>query len=52
MASWSEKRKFVYASIVISFVVVVIGIPIFLLLYKAPSCFDGKRNGGEKWVVS
>lgn len=47
MATWSEKRKLIYAT---GFVVVIfglIGVPAFLLLYKAPTCFDGKQNSNE-----
>jgi len=50
MATWAERRKFMYALAVIIFIVGVIGIPAFLLIYKAPTCFDGKQNGGERGV--
>jgi hypothetical protein len=50
MATWSEKRKFIYASVAVLFVIGVIGVPSFLLLYKAPTCFDGKMNGNEKGI--
>lgn len=50
MASWSDKRKFIYASVAVLFVIGAIGVPAFLLLYKAPTCFDSKQNGDEKGV--
>jgi hypothetical protein len=45
--SWASKRKLVFASIAIGVVFLVVGIPTFLLFYKAPTCFDLKQNGGE-----
>lgn len=50
MASWSRKRRFIYAIslIVIAFVVIIV--PIFLLFYKAPTCTDGILNGKELGV--
>lgn len=50
MATWSEKRKFIYATVVVLIVVVAIVIPVFSLVYKAPTCFDGKKNGSESGV--
>jgi hypothetical protein len=50
MASWSEKRKFIYATSTLIVIIGVIGIPAFLFFYKAPTCFDGKQNGNEKGV--
>ena len=35
------------ASIVILAIILIVGLPAFLLLYKAPTCFDGKQNQGE-----
>lgn len=32
------------------FLVLVIGIPIFVSVYRAPTCFDNKRNHGEEGV--
>ncbi len=48
MSSWSSRRKSLYGLGTIVAVVVVIGIPVFLLWYKAPSCFDSIQNGDEK----
>jgi len=47
MASWAAKRKFTYLSIFILVVVVIIGLPTFFIVYKAPSCVDNKQNQGE-----
>ena len=35
---------------VIIVVVGAIGFPAFFYFYKAPTCFDGKRNGGEQGI--
>lgn len=50
MDSWSQKRKTIYAGITIVLALVIIGVPAFLIFYKAPTCFDGKQNGSEKGV--
>jgi len=50
MSSWSQRRKGIYGSIVILVAVAVIGLPAFLYLYKAPTCFDGIKNGDETGV--
>jgi hypothetical protein len=47
MASWSSRRKLSYASLVILAIILIVGLPAFLLLYKAPTCNDGKQNQGE-----
>ncbi|MFA6554761.1 MAG: hypothetical protein WCS89_04655 [Candidatus Paceibacterota bacterium] len=48
MISWSSKRKLLYATIAGVIVVGGIGVPAFLVFYKAPTCFDGIQNGGEQ----
>ncbi len=50
MDSWARRRKIIYALIVLILLVLVIGIPSFLIFYKAPTCFDGKQNGGESGI--
>ncbi len=50
MASWSQRRKFIYSSSLLIFIILLVGIPAFLYLYKAPTCFDGIKNGDEKGV--
>lgn len=47
MSSWSSRRKFTYGFTALFAVIIFIAIPAFLLFYKAPTCFDGKRNGNE-----
>jgi len=50
MTSWSKRRKLVYAAI--SLAVVAGGIVgVFLIFfYRAPTCFDGRLNGGEAGI--
>jgi len=50
MATWSSRRKLSYASIVIGGIILIVGLPAFLLLYKAPTCNDGKQNQGEQGI--
>lgn len=48
MSSWSQQRKTIYALLVVILVVGAIGVPVFLTVYKAPTCSDGVRNGNEQ----
>ena len=50
MSSWAKNRRLLYASIVVIFLVGAIGLPAFFILYKAPTCFDGVKNGDELGV--
>lgn len=50
MASWSTRRKYGYFFAVIVLAALFIGIPTFLVFYKAPTCFDGKQNGDERGI--
>ena len=50
MNEWSRRRKRIILAGVTFVLVFVIGLPAFLLLYKAPTCFDAKRNGDETGV--
>ncbi|MCR4279133.1 MAG: hypothetical protein NUV78_00090 [Candidatus Zambryskibacteria bacterium] len=50
MNQWSRNRKRIILAIVIIFVVGLIGLPAYLIFYKAPTCFDGKLNGDETGV--
>lgn len=50
MVSWSQKRKLMYATIASAFLIGIIGLPLFYFFYKAPTCFDSKRNGGEQGI--
>lgn len=47
MASWSARRKFSYAFVLIITVIIFIAVPFFYFFYRAPTCFDGKNNGNE-----
>lgn len=48
--SWASKRRFIYTSIVIVFLLLVVGIPSFLFFYEKPTCFDGKQNQDETGI--
>lgn len=50
MVTWSSRNRFIYGGIVIVAVVALIVVPVFLLLYKAPTCSDGKKNQDEQGV--
>jgi len=50
MASWSTKRKYGYFLVVLGILALAIGIPFFFFFYKAPTCYDGKQNGGERGI--
>ncbi|MEK7574742.1 MAG: hypothetical protein AAB511_00745 [Patescibacteria group bacterium] len=47
MVSWSTKRQFIYVSIVLSVFIIFLALPTFFIVYKAPSCTDGKQNQNE-----
>ncbi|MEK7081846.1 MAG: hypothetical protein AAB537_00860 [Patescibacteria group bacterium] len=50
MSVWSAKRKMIYFTGAALFALVFIALPIFLLIYRAPTCSDGKKNQGEAGV--
>ncbi len=50
MSSWASRRKTAYALIVILAVLLLIGLPLFIIFYKAPTCFDKVMNGNETGV--
>ncbi len=50
MASWSTTRKYGYFFALVVAIIVLVGIPAFLLFYEAPTCFDGGKNGTERGV--
>ena len=50
MATWSSRRKFIYALILIVILAVAIVLPAWKLFYTPPSCFDAKQNGDETGV--
>ena len=48
--SWASRRRSIYGSGVIIFLIVVIGVPAFLFWYERPTCFDGTQNQEELGV--
>ncbi len=50
MASWAARNKFIYSSIAFVFISLVVGVPVFLFFYKAPTCTDGRKNQNESGV--
>lgn len=50
MNQWSRARKRLILSIILFVVIVLLGVPIFFLFLRSPSCTDGKRNGDETGV--
>ncbi len=50
MASWSKRRKILYSTALIIFVVGAVIIPAFLIFYTPPTCSDRKMNGKERGV--
>jgi len=47
MSSWSRHRKLSYALVVLILAIGCIAVPIFFVVYKAPTCTDGVKNGNE-----
>jgi hypothetical protein len=50
MASWSQKRKFLYGGTTVVVLAAAIALPAFFHFYKAPTCFDGIQNGDETGI--
>lgn len=50
MNSWSRRRKRIIFLIVFFTLLIVVGLPVYFLFYRAPTCFDGKLNGSETGV--
>ena len=50
MAVWSTKRRFTYGGSFILVAVLVIGGIFWKIIYKAPTCSDGRQNGDEKGI--
>lgn len=48
--SWASRRRFLYASGVILFFGLLIGIPVLMYLSEPARCDDGVMNGGETGV--
>lgn len=45
--SWAGRRRALYSIIILFGLAVIIGIPMFFLLYEEPTCSDGKYNQNE-----
>lgn len=45
--NWAIKRQLKYLALVLLFVVVVLGILLYPILTRKPTCSDKKQNGGE-----
>ncbi len=50
MNSWSRTRKRIIFSIVLFVLLILVGVPLFFLTYRAPSCTDGRQNGDETGI--
>ncbi|MFH1473052.1 MAG: hypothetical protein ABIF06_01390 [bacterium] len=50
MNQWAIRRKRIILSLVLAVLILLIGVPLFFLFYRAPTCDDGKRNGDETGV--
>ncbi len=51
MFSWSQKRQLVYGAIVLIFLILVVGLPVYFTFFNNPPlCTDGIMNGNEKGV--
>lgn len=50
MASWSQRRKLLYGGITVVILAAAIFLPAFFFFYKAPTCFDGLKNGDETGI--
>jgi len=47
MASWASRRKLIYASVLVLTILLAVGIPVYKIYYKAPTCSDRIKNGDE-----
>ncbi len=50
MNEWSLRRKRIIFSFSLFCLVLLIGVPLFFFLHKAPTCSDGSQNGDESGV--
>jgi len=47
---WATKRKLEYFIIIVLAILMFVVLPFYLWIYQAPTCFDGRKNGGETGV--
>jgi hypothetical protein len=45
--SWAMRRRVLYVLGVLAFFAIVISVPLYFILHKPPTCFDGVQNQGE-----
>ncbi|MDO8589730.1 MAG: VWA domain-containing protein [bacterium] len=50
MNQWSVGRKRIIFSIVVLTLIIFVGVPVFYLFYRAPTCSDLKQNGDETGI--
>ena len=50
MNEWSRNRKRTILILIFFVLIVLIGLPLFFLFYRTPTCGDGKQNGVETGV--
>ena len=50
MNQWSRKRKRIILLIILFVLVVLVGVPLFFLFYRVPTCNDLKKDGNETGV--
>jgi len=47
---WATQRRAMYLAGILVVLAIIIAIPAYLQLSKAPNCFDGKANGDEQGI--
>ncbi|MFA5997730.1 MAG: VWA domain-containing protein [Candidatus Paceibacterota bacterium] len=47
---WSQKRRIIYASVVVGVIILLAAYPVYKLVSKPPTCSDNKKNGTETGV--
>lgn len=47
---WAKKRRIIYGFIFAGALIALAAYPVYLVTNKAPTCSDGKQNGGESGV--
>lgn len=50
MSVWSARRKIFYFTATGLFLLIFIALPVFLLIYRVPTCSDGKQNQDEAGI--
>jgi hypothetical protein len=48
--TWAQKRKLYYIIGIVIFLLIFVVLPIIILTYKAPTCFDAKQNQDEQGI--